>query len=192
MLPVMLDLRDKEVLVVGAGPVALGRTKKLLEGGGTVTVASPAFHPEFETLAGVELVREAYHPRQLEGIRLVVAATGDPEVNSRVAADCRARGIFCNRADLPEGSDWGFMACFHRGDLVVAVHTGGKSPALAKKMIRDLSRTYDESFGEKLELLGALRRQVLEREKDPATRKAVLNRAVELEIEALKKHLKDG
>jgi len=131
--PVFLDLRGKPVLVVGAGKVALRKVRGLLEAGAEVTVVSPGRLPEFESLP-VVLRRRRFRPSDIGEQALVFAATDVREVNQAVAqAACAAR-IPVNVADAPEECGFLVPSRIRKGNLQVAVSTGGESPKLAVKL----------------------------------------------------------
>jgi len=126
-----LDLEGADVLVVGGGMVGLEKTRGLLDAGARVTVVSPIVVPELEDLP-VELVRRPFEESDLEGRRLVIAATSVQDVNVRVSAEAETRGIFCNVADVPELCSFILPAIHREGPITIAVSTGGASPALAQ------------------------------------------------------------
>jgi len=139
--PAFLDLTGHPVLVVGGGPVAEGKVEGLLAAGAHVTVVSPTVTPRLEgwvVACRIALIARAYEPGDLAGCRLVFAATDDPAVTAAVAADGRARGIWLNAADEPARCDFILPAVIRRGRLVVAVSTGGASPAAARAIREEL------------------------------------------------------
>lgn len=138
--PLFLDLRGRKVLVVGAGKVALRKTRGLLEAGAVVTVVSPEGEAEFASLA-VEWKRRRFRASDVGGQALVFTATNDRAVNRKVGEAAAARGIWANVADAPEECDFLVPSRIRRGDLQVAVSTGGRSPRLAaglRKRIEEL------------------------------------------------------
>jgi siroheme synthase-like protein len=118
------------VLVVGAGRVGLRKTKGLLEAGAAVTVVAPRWEPEFESLS-VRLFRRTFRVSDLNGASLVFAATDDRRTNHRISLLARKRGILANIADSLEECDFIVPARVARGDVQIAISTGGKSPRLA-------------------------------------------------------------
>ncbi|MGD0497435.1 MAG: bifunctional precorrin-2 dehydrogenase/sirohydrochlorin ferrochelatase [Bryobacteraceae bacterium] len=128
--PVFLNLKDRPVLVVGAGCVALRKVKGLLEAGARVTVVAPEWEPEFETLP-VRVVARPFRASDLAGVALVFAATNDRLVNHRIGVAAKGRGIFANIADSAEECGFLVPARVERGNVQVAVSTGGRNPRLA-------------------------------------------------------------
>ena len=111
-----LDLEGRSCLVVGEGAMAREKVKGLADCGAEVATVTPA----------------EYDASDLDGVWLVVAATDDEDVNTRVFTDAAERRIFCNVADVPELCSFILPAIHRRGDLTVAVSTNGASPALAQ------------------------------------------------------------
>jgi siroheme synthase-like protein len=131
--PIMLDLTDVPVLVVGGGRVALRKIESLVNGGADVTVVAPRVVDAIQGLA-VRVVERVYEIGDLDPARLVITATDDPAVNAAVAADAKSRGIWVNSADDPANCTFTLPAVARDGAVTVAVGTGGSSPALASHM----------------------------------------------------------
>jgi siroheme synthase-like protein len=132
-----LDLAGREVLVVGAGTVALEKIRGLLDVDASVTVVAPDVSQPVEQLARsgrVALIRGRYRTSDLDGRFLVVAATSVTAVNTRVFADAEARGLLCNVVDVPDLCSFILPAGHRQGPIAVAISTGGASPALAQRL----------------------------------------------------------
>jgi siroheme synthase-like protein len=143
-----LDLAGRDCLVVGGGKVGHEKIAGLLACGARVTVVAPEIADEVVALP-VQLLRREYRASDLDGRRLVVAATSVEEVNRRVFADAEERNLFCNVADVPELCSFILPAVTRQGPVVVAVSTGGASPALAQ-WLRD---SFASQIGEEHESL---------------------------------------
>jgi len=187
--PIMLDVTDRRCVVVGGGRVALQKASALLEAGASVRVVAPRIDDALRGLCGVELCEAAYGPASLDGAALVVAATDSPEVNARVFADCRARGVLCNVVDRPECCDFILPSVLRRGLLTVAVSTGGASPSLAGRLRRRLEEQFDAAYGPLLEALAAARVLVQRRVDDEAVRRRI---AADLASDELLKAARQG
>jgi siroheme synthase-like protein len=135
--PIFLDLRDRPVLVAGAGRVALRKTRGLLEAGARVTVVAPCWLPDFEELP-VRLAPRRFRTRDVEGAVLVFAATDDRRTNERVRAAAQARGIFANVADRGSEGDFVVPARVQRGQVQIAISTGGENPRLSATLRKQL------------------------------------------------------
>jgi precorrin-2 dehydrogenase/sirohydrochlorin ferrochelatase len=136
--PVYLDLTGVPVLVVGAGPVAARKIEGLTAAGAFVRVVAPDVSPSLERELVAELRQRRFEPADLDGVRLVVTATGDRDVDAAVAAAATAAGLWVNAADQPADCTFILPAVARNGQLAIAVSTGGASPALARRL-RDLT-----------------------------------------------------
>jgi siroheme synthase-like protein len=135
--PVFLDLKDRPVLVIGAGKVALRKARGLLEAGARVTVVAPECEPEFDDL-GVRMVRRRFRASDMTGAFLVFAATDDRQTNHRIGVAAKGRGVFANIADSAEECGFIVPARVNRGEVQVAISTGGESPRLSAELRRKL------------------------------------------------------
>ena len=157
--PVFLDVRRKKCVVIGGGQVAFRKIRTLLDCGASVTVISPVLHPDLSELANkksIQVIRRSYKSRDLKGAFIVIAATGTKETNRKVAKEAGRVGALVNVVDDPEPSDFIVPSVVRRGDLTIAISTGGMSPALARKIRTRL----EDSFGEEYALLVSLVEEV--------------------------------
>jgi len=162
--PVVLNLSGRLVLVAGGGAVARRKVESLLEAGALVRLVSPDLIPELESLAtrdGVEWRQKRFAPEDLAECHLAIAATDDNTVNQAVFKAAEEAGVFCNVVDQPALCSFTVPAVVRRGDLVIAVSTGGASPLLARRIKEDLANQFDEAWAEYLELLGRIRKAVM-------------------------------
>jgi siroheme synthase-like protein len=155
-----LDLEEREVLVVGAGPVAHEKIEGLLDCHARVTVVAPNVSEPVEQLARrrrISLIRGRYRESDLEGRLLVIAATSDTELNTRIHGDAEKRSMLCNVVDVPELCSF-ILPALHRQDpITVAVSTGGASPALAQRLRDDIARVIGPEHAELARQLRDLR-----------------------------------
>ncbi|WP_147822743.1 precorrin-2 dehydrogenase/sirohydrochlorin ferrochelatase family protein [Salidesulfovibrio onnuriiensis] len=164
--PVFLNLEKKHCLVVGAGEVGRRKAQSLLDSGaGGVTVidtADPGRDMAWLLECGkVRFERREFRESDLDGVFMVIASTSNHEVNQRIGALCDERGILCNIADLPEQCSFIVPASIRRGDLTVAISTAGSSPALAKRIRRELQESFGDEYAQLLSIMGALRPMML-------------------------------
>jgi siroheme synthase-like protein len=161
--PIYVDLRGRRCVVVGGGTVAARKVDGLLECGAEVTVVAPILGPvlkEYLRAGRIAAHLRAYADGDLAGACLAIAATDEPSVNGQVAAEARARGVLLNAADDPERCDFILPAVLRRGDLQIAISTGGRSPALARRVREDLERLLPPEYLELLPLLADLRAEL--------------------------------
>jgi precorrin-2 dehydrogenase/sirohydrochlorin ferrochelatase len=162
--PLCLDISGKRCVVVGGGNVAERKVERLLACGARVEVVGKALTPILAAWKGEGRIvhREAdYEDSCLSGTSLVIGATDDETVNGRIAKNARARGIPVNIVDDPARCDFILPSVVERGDLLIAVSTGGKSPALARKLREELEEAYGPEYAVLLEILGELRGKVI-------------------------------
>jgi siroheme synthase-like protein len=164
LYPVSLDVRGQACLVVGGGKVAARKARSLLDCGAAVTVITPSVGSEMEDLfpALQTLVRRAYMTGDASAFRLVVTATGMPEVDGAVYADAEAAGVWANSADDMAHSSFILPAVHRDGPVTVAVSTSGLSPALASWLRTRLATECGESIGVLAQLLGEARARLKE------------------------------
>jgi siroheme synthase-like protein len=159
-LPVNLIVRDRRVVVVGGGRIAARKIEPLLELGARVVVIAPAVGPEVRGWADAgrcELVEREFRAGDLDGAWFALTATDDPAVNAAVYAAGEAGRVWVNSADDPANCSFTMMSVIRRADLVVAVGTGGRSPALAAYLRRFLTKELGPEYETLLELLSEAR-----------------------------------
>jgi len=172
--PINLDVRGRKAVVVGGGRVALRKVTSLLKCGARVTVVSPAVCGELADLDAVARIERGYRTGDAEGACLVISATDDDAVNRQVWEDATAAAIPCNVVDQPELCSFTLPAVLTRGDLTIAVSTGGLSPALAGRVRRQLEHDLSPVFATHLRLLAEMRPRVKASALPPEQRSALL------------------
>lgn len=131
VFPVFLKLEGRCVLVVGAGPVAAGKLRSLIDAGARVTVVAPDVVEDIAALSSeIAIVRRPFETGDLDGVWYVVAAA-PPEVNRAVARAAEPRGLFVNAVDDMENASAYLGAIVRRAGVTVALSTDGEAPALA-------------------------------------------------------------
>ena len=161
--PIALDLRGRRALVVGGGGVAERKLDGLLAAGARVTLVAPRLTRRLATLARagrVEHVARRYAAGDLDGHALVLVAVGDAAVSRTVAEEARARGVWVNVADAPDRCDFILPSVLRRGELVVAVSTGGASPALARAVRERLETVITAEYAALAALVAGVRREL--------------------------------
>jgi precorrin-2 dehydrogenase / sirohydrochlorin ferrochelatase len=129
--PVALDLRDVPVLVVGAGPIGARKVEGLVAAGAAVRVVATRVSDALDRSSVAEVRERPFEPADLDGVRLVISATGVEAVDAAVADLAKARGIWVNAADQPADCEFILPAIARAGRLTISVSTDGASPALA-------------------------------------------------------------
>jgi siroheme synthase-like protein len=150
--PVNLLVRGRRVVVVGAGRIAARKIEPLLDGGAVVEVVAPAVGADVRAWADagrLVLNERPFAAGDLEGAWLALTATDDPAVNAAVHTAGEAARVWVNSADDPANCSFTLMSVIRRGDLVLSIGTGGRSPALAAHLRRQL----EEEIGPEYEIL---------------------------------------
>jgi precorrin-2 dehydrogenase/sirohydrochlorin ferrochelatase len=163
--PLFLDIARRRCIVVGGGSVAERKVARLVECGAVVEVVAPTLTPGLESLKKEgRLVHHetGYAEPLIHGAFLVIGATDSDAVNAEISRDARTLGILVNIVDDPGRCDFILPSIVKRGELVIAVSTGGFSPALAKKMRAELDARYGPEYAALVDILGRLRRKVIE------------------------------
>ncbi|MEG0471593.1 MAG: NAD(P)-dependent oxidoreductase [Solibacillus sp.] len=177
----MLNIREKKVVVVGGGKVAYPKVKGLLAEGACMSIVSPDVTEEMVRLierGQVSRLARIFEPRDVSDAFLVIAATNSRQVNSYIA-DCCHPFQLVNIVDDPERSTFHVPAKLRRGDLVLAVSTGGVSPLLAKKIIDDLAEQYPDDYVAYVAFLAEARKQILAQSLAPEQRKILLQQILD-------------
>ena len=156
-----LKLRGRTCLVVGGGALGLEKTEGLLACAGDVRVISPEVVPEVAQLAregSITWEQREYAGREdLEGIFMVIACTDDTDTNIRIYDDAEQRAMLVNIVDVPPLCNFILPAIVRTGPLAIAISTAGASPALAKRMKREISELFGEQYAQLAVMLNETR-----------------------------------
>jgi len=186
----MVDLTGKEVLVVGGGSVAARKIKTLLEYGAVVNVVTRELSPEIKDYVDsgkVQYLGEEFSMVFLKDKFLVIAATDDAGLNHRISQIAEEKGMLINAVDQPADCNFIVPSIIKRGDLIVAVSTSGKSPALAKKIRKQLTDYFGDEYELFLRMMGKIRNEVLASGSDQKENSGIFHRMVDSELfEAVK------
>ena len=180
--PAYLDLRDRPCLVIGGGAVAERKALSLLEAGADVTVVSPSLSGKLHELSlsgKITHINRNFEEQDLSGRFLVIAATGSPDVNAHAAQVCKKKHMLVNVASPPEESTFIVPSTLERGELLIAVSTSGASPALAKKIRRELEERYGPEYATFIDKLSAVRARLREEVTDEKERRRILQAVVD-------------
>ena len=161
--PISLDVNGKRCVVVGGGEVALRKVKVLLEHEAIAQVLSPELCAELEDLyaaGSIMAAKRPYADGDLAGAFVVIAATDDFDTNRKVAAEAEKLGILVNVVDTPNLSNFIVPSHLRRGDLTVAVSTGGRSPALAHRIKEELENIFVDDYAALIALVGLVRSEL--------------------------------
>lgn len=163
LFPLFVDLRGRAVVVVGGGAIAARKIERLLAAGARVRVVAPDLHRDVRALVDTRRVAhraEGFRAALLDDAWLAIAATDDDVVNRAVAHAAGERRILVNVVDDAQLSSIQLPAVVERGDVQVAISSGGGAPMLARRLRERLELLLDESLGTLAELLTRHRRRI--------------------------------
>lgn len=162
-LPLFFDLKAQPVLLIGGGDIALRKARLLCRAGAKVRAVSRAFDPELAELieanAG-EMILGEYHSDLIQGVKLIIAATDDNQLHTRVHQDAELANVPINVVDTPPLCTFIFPAIVDRSPIVIAISSAGKAPVLARNLRAKLETLIPNSYAHLGELVGRFRGQV--------------------------------
>ena len=181
--PFMIDIEDKKCLVAGGGKIACHKVKILLEFGVKLFVVAPSFDVDFENLECAEgqicFQKRNFMDSDVEGMDFAVAATGIEELDFYISKLCQEKGVLVNVVDRKEWCTFIFPALLQEGDLLVAVSSGGKSPAAAAYLKEKLKKAIPAYYSGLVEKMGEYRDYIFEKVETAKERKRVFYRLLE-------------
>jgi precorrin-2 dehydrogenase / sirohydrochlorin ferrochelatase len=163
--PVLLELAGRRAVVIGEFAVEAGKVEGLLAAGAEVTVVAKGPEAALDRLEGdprVVVHRRGYGGSDdLAGAVVCVASAAEPAVRDAIAADARAAGVLVNVMDDVPNCDFAAPAIVRRGELVIAIGTGGRAPALASRLRAELADRFGPEWTELLDVVGRVRAETL-------------------------------
>lgn len=161
--PLFLNIKDKKCVIVGGGEVSYRKIKGILNCGAKIIVISPEFNKKILRIAKdkpIKLIKRRYRKTDINGASIVIAATGNKELNKRISEDSKKVGALVNVVDDIRRSDFISPSFFRRGNLTIAISTGGKSPIIAKKIRERIEESFSDEYKILINLVGDIRSQL--------------------------------
>ena len=158
--PAFIDVRDRRCVVIGGGNIGEEKVHKLLECGAKVVVISSEVNEGVSDLVDkdrVSWVRQEYQPGDLKGAFIAIAATSENQVNRRIAREAQERNVLLNVVDVTHLCTFIAPSVTRRGEVTIAVSTGGASPALARKFREELTHAQLLEYADLAPLLAEAR-----------------------------------
>ncbi len=180
--PIFLDIENQKVIIVGGGEVAERKIRNLLIYGCRIYMISPHLTPHLQQLVAKGKIRHVSYESLgtfMNDALMVIVATDDPEVNSQIASQTKEHGLLVNVVDQPGDCNFIMPSIVKRGDLQIAISTAGKSPALAKKIRKEMEVMFGPEYGSLIELLGIIRIKLLSRGQPSAKNKIIFQKLVD-------------
>jgi precorrin-2 dehydrogenase / sirohydrochlorin ferrochelatase len=178
LFPIFLKLAGRRCLVVGAGRIAESKIESLLTSEAKIHVVAPRSTPNIQRWAREQRISWAprvFEPIDLDQVWLVITATDCDRVNHLVFKEASARGVLCNSVDDPERCHFYCPAIVRRGQLQIAISTGGKSPALAQRLRGELEKQFVPEYEGWVRSLGEARASLFARTLLPYQRRRWLH-----------------
>ena len=178
--PIFLEMKDRRCVVIGGGAVAERKVEGLVAVGANVTVISPAITDGLQDLLAQSAIRHVareYRAGDRAGYDLVFVATDNSEINATVSNEARSLRIWVNSADDPDHCDFILPAVIRRGDLAVAVSTGGVSPAVTRAIREELDEYFHADYARFVQIAGEVRKELREKSVSPGA--GAWNRALQ-------------
>ena len=172
-----MDIKDKNCLVVGGGSVGTRKAVTLEKCGAKVKMISYKFSKECNSLktTSINFIEKKYKKDDIKEMFFVFAATDNAELNKKIKKDAEKLDILCNIADSPDESDFILPSIVERGDLILAISTSGTSPAMAKKIRKELELNFGHEYELFLTLMGNIRKKLLSSCHAPDDHKQIFN-----------------
>ncbi len=184
--PLFADIEGRRCLVVGGGPVGTEKVEKLLDHGAVIRLVTPELSPRLEELVAAgaiaELRRRPYRAEDLDDCLLVIAATDLDAINRMVWQDAEARNMLCNVVDVPPLCNFIVPSIVRRGELALAISTGGASPVVAKHIRQELEQRYGPEWEALVALLREVRDDLKERYPDMPGRRDAVERLMATDV----------
>jgi precorrin-2 dehydrogenase/sirohydrochlorin ferrochelatase len=183
--PVYLDVSDRRCVIIGSGEVAARKAIRLAQCGAMVTVVGKRLSVEMSGLideGAVSHIDADYSIEHLHGAFMAIGATDRNDINETIARDARTMGILVNIVDDPDNCDFILPSVLNRGDLSISISTGGKSPALAKKLRLEMEERYGPEYVILLNIMGSLREKIVTTENSSDDNKKMFESLLDSEL----------
>ena len=189
--PIMVDLTDKLVTIIGGGKIAFRKYVSLKQYCNNIQIVSSKFNDDFINVKNhpdesVKFIIDEYGDEYIIDSYLVISATDSIDKNNIIARDCKKNHVFCNVVNHAQDGDFIFPSVMRRGELVISVSSSGNSPSLSAEIIKKFEEQFDEDYGEYVSLLGRIRKKILQEKIKPEQKKVILNKLVDMTFEQLK------
>lgn len=179
LFPLSLKLENRSCLVVGGASLLLPKLEGLIVAGASIRLVSAEIEDgirAFCETAGVQICQRELDSTDLDGITLVIAADRDQSINELVFRESQRRGILCNVVDQPALCDFYYPAVVRRGQLQIAISTGGQSPSLASAIRADLEQQFGHDYADWVDALGRARTRIFQTHRASKQRTRLLKR----------------
>ena len=189
--PVFLDIKDQKVIIVGGGAVAERKVENLLTYGCRIYITAHHLTYYLTTLVTQGKIHRVEYNEihaHMEDAFMAIAATDDPHINREVSVMAKKQRVLINAVDQPDDCSFIVSSVVKRGDLHIAISTGGKSPALAKRIRKELESHFGEEYGVLVDIMGLIRKKILALDKPQTQNKELFEKLANADLsEIIKK-----
>lgn len=187
--PIMIDIKEKKIVIIGGGKIGYRKAKTLLEFGGQVLVISIDFIEEFYRLKNqygenLSFIKDNYKKEYIKDAFMIIGATSSREINNQISIDAKNMDILSNIVDSQKDSSFISQSIINRKGLIMSVSTMGKFPYLSKKIKEDIKKDYSKYDSEYMDLLENLRKIVLLDYRDE--KREIFDKALKLDKDGLR------
>ncbi len=190
LYPINLKIDNMKITVVGGGKVAHRKCMNFLDFDKKVRVVSKDLIEDFDDIRNkIEIIEDNYKEKYIEDSFIVIAATNNKDINEDIGMYCKEHNKLVNVVDNIELCNFTVPSYIKRGDLVLSVSTGGKSPTLASNIRKKLEKEYDDTYEEYIKLLGEARESIIKNGMDIKIRREKIKNLVNLSMSELKKEV---
>lgn len=183
--PINIDVQDRQAVVIGGGRVAFRKINSLLKANAQVKVISPSITAEIEELLSkglLQWIEREYQSGDLSDACLAFVAVDNREVGRAVSGEATRLNIHLNVADIPDLCTFTVPSVAERGDLLIAVSTGGKCPALARHVRLEVEKNIDITYTTLLKLLAEAREKLIQSGVESDKCRALLNNLIDSDM----------
>lgn len=188
LYPINLEINNMQITIIGGGKVAYRKCMNFLDFDKKVRIVSKELIEDFDNIKDkIEIIEDYYDEKYIRDSFIVIAATNNKDINKEIGLYCKKHGKLVNVVDNKELCNFTVPSYVKRGDLLLSVSTGGKSPSLSSKIRKKLEKEYDETYEEYINLLGEAREYIIKNTQDLKERKEKLFNLLNMNIEELKR-----
>ncbi|MEW5693481.1 MAG: bifunctional precorrin-2 dehydrogenase/sirohydrochlorin ferrochelatase [Candidatus Hydrogenedentota bacterium] len=179
LYPLILDLKDKNILIIGGGDVAFRKLKNLLYCKANITLISQKYIKKLKNLCNKYNIKTIQRKARFKDLRkdvfMVIDATDDIKLHKRLYEKCDREKILLNVVDSPQYCNFIVPAVVKRGDLLIAISTSGKTPFITKKVRQDIEKVFDKKWGKYIKICEIIRNELKSMDKPERVKKKVYN-----------------
>ncbi len=181
--PFFFELRNKQILIIGGGKVALEKVERLKDFGAFIHVIAPDILLEIKKIENISFENRKYAPGDILGADFVIAATDIEEVNEEICELCRENRIPINVVDDKDKCDFIFPSVVKRGELVAGITSSGASPQVAIRLRKEFENLIPDNIEDILDYLGSIREDIKKSVPDAKKRHKVFKLAADVALE---------